>query len=223
MKRRAKVILIAVLLAGIAAMILGFRLYSCRESWAVSRELSVAMKTAQSVTLVEFEGKSLEVRQELVFQRVPATTKQIDALKKATGPWFAPNPSEAMACFEPHHRVEVSNADGTVLQFNICFSCDNFSLGSHFGSLPKVWIGPLRSIFTDAGMPRRSFAEYAAMVKSHPDYEQLVRKQREIEARIPAAAGEASNSESQEAIRKIRESRKYSKEMLEHMKSQAEP
>lgn len=183
MKRRAKVIRFAVLLMAIAAVVLGFRFCTSRGSWAVSRKLSDALNTAQSVTLVEFEESSVDVRQELVFQRVPATTKQIEALKKATGPWFAPIPSKSMACFEPHHRVEISKADGTILRFTLCFSCGNFGLGSHFGSIPEVWFGPLRNIFTDAGMPRRTFAEYETMTKNHPDYERLAREQREIEAR----------------------------------------
>lgn len=210
MKHRSKVIRIAVLLTGIVGLVLGFTLYP---SWAVSRKFLKAINAAQSVTLVEYQGESLEVRQELVLRRVPASAKQIEALKKAVGPWFAPIPSEFMACFEPHHRVEMSNADGSVLRFDICFACGNFSLGSHFGSTPNVWVRPLRDVFTGAGMPHRTLDEYAAMAKSHPDYEELARKQREIETR---------SLQSNEAIRKVPESRTYSKEILEHMKSQSE-
>ena len=202
----------AILLLALAAVGVSIWLYPSRKSWAVSRRLSDAMSNAQSVTLVEFEGRNHEVGEVLIFQRVTASHQQQEALRKVIGGWNAPIPDNALACYEPHHSIEIRRMDGSILQFEVCFSCGNFGFDSRVSPMPEVWTQPLRSIFADAGMPPRSRSEYAAMVKNHPDYERLRQKQKDIQAKdaLKAAGGNAP------------ESLKYSKEMLKYMKSREE-
>jgi hypothetical protein len=71
-------------------------------------------------------------------------------------------------CFSPHHRVEVVREDGSLLQFDICFQCDNFTLGEpHAVTMPESWRERLAQLFTSLGMPPR--ADYSELVKNHPD------------------------------------------------------
>jgi predicted transcriptional regulator len=196
-------------LLALAFVLFGFVSNPSRNSREVSRQLSAAMNDARAVQFVEFEGKNHEIETELVFRRVFATPQQIDALREAIGQWYAPHPGRAMACYEPHHRVEVLRTDGTILSLEVCFMCGNYGFGDGVRSMPEVWRQPLRNVFTDAGMPPRSRAEYEAMAKNHPDYDQLVQKQNEARGRQAGETVKAGKPESQS----------YSEEMLEYMKS----
>lgn len=139
---------------------------SSSEGWAHARRINEALRGAKSVTLVEYARDLLGP--ELVFQMVPATPAHLTALRAATDSWIAPIPGKVANCFSPHHRVEIVRADGSTLQFKVCFQCNNFQLGEKVRSMPFTWSGPLRQFFTDAGMA--PLDDYSARLQAHPDY-----------------------------------------------------
>jgi hypothetical protein len=152
-----------------------------RENWDNAQRLSDALTHARSVILVEFERDIWRTRRELVFTRVAASPAQISSLRAATGAWVASVSGRAM-CYEPHHRVEILQADGSELRFEMCFHCDNFSLGNNLANtLPTSWRWGLIKFFTDAGMPPRK--DYSELVKNHPDYPLLLEDRRALDAR----------------------------------------
>ena len=117
---------------------------------------------------------------DLVFNRVLATPQQIAALRSATGAWHAPIPPWRVMCFEPHHRVEVVRADGSILRMDICFHCQNFKLeGSRAITMPTVWRDRLAQFFTSAGLPPRD--DYSALAKNHPDYHLVEKAKRDFD------------------------------------------
>lgn len=202
---RRAVVAVAVL----AVALLGFAVNQSRYSWEVSRQLSAAINDAQSVTFVEFGGNKGKLGAALVFQRVAATPQQVAALRAAIGQWYAPHPGRSLECYEPHHRVEVVRADGSILLLEVCFMCGNYGFATNVRAMPEVWRKPLRDVFADAGMPPRPRTDYEAMAINHPDYDRLVQERNEIQSRQPGGAVKAGKPESQS----------YSKEMLEYMRS----
>ena len=152
-----------------------------RENWDNAQRLSDALTHARSVSLVEFERDIWRTERELVFRRVEASPAQISSLRAATGAWVASVSGRAM-CYQPHHRVEILQADGSELRFEMCFHCDNFILGNNnANTLPTSWRWRLIKFFTDAGMPPRK--DYSELVKNHPDYPLLLEDRRALEAR----------------------------------------
>jgi len=166
------------------------------DAWSKARTLSQAMKTARSVTLVEFE-RSTSGRTEVIFQRVAATPVQMDALRAAISAWYAPIPRWQMMCYGPHHRVEVMQADGSTLQFEICFHCGNFRFGGkdYLGlqTLPASWKEPLARFFTEAGMAPQD--NYTARARAHPDYQRYKEDEGEADAAAEAFVKEESEKE----------------------------
>src|ERR1043166_3530254 len=148
-----RIALLLAVLAATAAFVFLVAMPSA-EAWQYASTLAAALKNSRSVTFVEFQQNIFGP--ELVFARVPASSEQVTALRAATGAWFAPIPQRRALCFEPHHRVEIVRADGSLLRFNICFHCQNFALGEpHAEAMPIAWRDPLARLFTSVGMPPR--------------------------------------------------------------------
>lgn len=172
-----RIALILLVLASVATFVFRFVLPS-RAAWRYASILSNALQNARSVTLVEFQRDI--VGPELVLSRIPASPEQIAELRAATGAWFAPIPPWRMKCFDPHHRVEIIRADGSTLRFDICFHCQNFTLGEpHAVTMPDSWHDRLSRFFTSVGMPPRD--DYSALAKNHPDYHSVEEARRKLE------------------------------------------
>jgi hypothetical protein len=175
-----RIALLLLFVAAIAAFIFLVAIPS-QEAWSYARTLSGALTNARSVTLIEFQRDILGP--ELVFARVAASPQQIAALRSATGAWYAPIPPRRTACFSPHHRVEIVRADGSTLRFDVCFHCNNFTLGGpHAITMPKSWRGRLARYFTSVGMP--PLEDYSALAKSHPDYHMIEEAWRDLDRQI---------------------------------------
>ena len=131
--------------------------FSGLEARKASLRLSSALHGAREVTFVEFQrGFSSH---EVVFQRVPAKPADIARLKAATSPWSAFVPPWAANCFTPHHRIEITRADGTQTHLEICFLCHNFAFDEEDEtSLPPAWERSLRGFFASVGMPGRTLS-----------------------------------------------------------------
>jgi hypothetical protein len=144
------------------------------EAKAYSVKLSNALNGARSITFVEFSHREFDPESvpELVFSRVPASPRQIEALRSATGSWFTPMTRGPAQCFDPHQRVEIVGPDGRKLQFRVCFHCNNFVFADEHRcvALPTIWRVGLSRLFASAGMPPRSSADYSILEKKHPDY-----------------------------------------------------
>jgi type II secretory pathway pseudopilin PulG len=172
---------VALSLVAVIAALVFYVVIPSQGAWAYARTLSDALHNARSVTLVEFERGMFGP--ELVFSRVSASPQQIAALRSATGAWFAPIPTWRMNCFTPHHRVEIVRADGSYLLFEICFQCQNFTLGeSRAKTMPESWRERLAQFFASAGMPPRY--DYSELAKKHPDYHLVQEAEREFEKQV---------------------------------------
>ncbi len=168
-------LLLVLLAACVSGYVLSLLVRS-RSSWKDAHTISEALEGAKSVSLVEFYRGI--AGPELALDRKKASARQIADLRSAVGGWFAPSPFGMAMCFEPHHRVEIVRADGSMFCFTICFECRNYALvsgadpsvrvGATNGSLPTPWVYSLSRFFSLAGMPPRE--DYRELVKKHPDY-----------------------------------------------------
>lgn len=148
---------------GIAAALTTGRVWLINhQAWLSSRHLSQALQHARSVTLVEYAGNTTIARKTL-------TADEIGRLRTATSIWFCDLEPRGALCFEPHHTVEIVRADGSGLDFDVCFLCRNilvtkepFQEGDLFvyGTLPSSWDKSLSLFFTSAGMRPKTGDEY---------------------------------------------------------------
>jgi hypothetical protein len=193
-KRKIRILRVALLLlicVGVTALMF-LVVLPTRKTWAYARWLSDAMLNARSVTIVEFE-RYLWTDRELIFQRVEASPSQIEALRVATGGWIAMKSFLQTMCFNPHHRIEVVRADGSKLQFDICFHCNNFVMGdSRASMIPASWRSGLESFFREAGMPPRE--DYSERAKQHPEYPALQEQIRAIDAEMVGRGSKQQDS-----------------------------
>lgn len=175
-----RILLLLSIVAAVAAFFF-FAVIPSHKAWAHARTLSDALTNARSVTIVEFErGFS---GPELVFSRGPASPRDIAAFRTAIGAWYSPIPRGRATCFKPHHRVEIVRADGSVLRFEVCFHCRNFTLDdSDAVTLPTSWHDRLAQFFASVGMPPRG--DYSALAKSHPDFHLVEEARRESDRQI---------------------------------------
>jgi hypothetical protein len=183
MKRTRLTVLLVALFLAIVVAVAVVLLLPCRDAWTSSRRLSDALRSARSVTLVEFTRGMISG--ELVFTRVAGTSDDVSRLRAATNAWFAPIPPWKALCFTPHHRVEIIRVDGSQFRFEVCFLCHNFAFDKESEiTLPAAWQKPLAAFFTSVGMPPRTIEEYQALAEKHPDYHLLDKQLRDIDPQI---------------------------------------
>lgn len=168
-----RVLLSAVVLAALGYLVAGWLQPSFRMR-AIGRSIEEALRNARSVTLVEFEEFWLPENPELIFQKVPATHEQIESLIRISRQW-APLPIEHTMCFEPHHRVEIVQENGSEVRLPICFHCHNFRWNGSENNLPESWRQSLVQFFTKAGMQPRE--DYSALLEKHPGYPRIKKLQ----------------------------------------------
>jgi hypothetical protein len=166
MKKTLIVILAAIVVVPIALAVGGLT-YLERDTWKSSYRLSNALRSARSVSFVEFtHAKSGS----FILDRRAGTPDDISRFRRATSPWFLPFKPHGALCSEPHHYVEIVSADGTKLTFYVCFLCGNFFFdppaadASTGGAvdLPPSWDTSLSSFFASIGMPPKTHEEYLA-------------------------------------------------------------
>lgn len=136
-----------------------------RTAWESASKLSTALHNPRSVTLREYAGRTT------MAQRT-ATPDEIARLRTSTGIWFCDFKPRGALCFEPHHAVEVVRADGSQLNFAVCFLCQGFLLVKEpfhegdtffYAPLPSFWEKSLTSFFTSVGMKPKTHEEYTAI------------------------------------------------------------
>jgi hypothetical protein len=136
-----------------------------------SRSVSAALDGARAVTVTEmvpyFEASSSDqiVQRERILQTVTATPEQVARFREATGGFLAVGfPLAHARCFDPHHRVDVIRADGSLFRFDVCFLCGNVQFGGPaIQTIPPRWVPRLRQFFSELGMPPRTAEEYAKL------------------------------------------------------------
>jgi hypothetical protein len=135
------------------------------------------------VSFVEFTRGMISG--ELIFKRVAAKPDDIARLKSATSPFLAVIPPWKALCFTPHHRVEITHADGSQTRVEICFLCHNFSFDKEpETTLPGAWQSSLSAFFTSVGMPSRTLEEYQELAAKHPDHDVLDKPLRDIDHQL---------------------------------------
>ena len=154
--RRAKWLVFFVPLACLLILTLAFRdvlISAARLSvntCEASRRLSSALEGARSVEFIEYteqEGDRL---------KIIANPEQIAQLTRATTYWLIPSRPKPGLCFNPHHRVEIVKADGSVFKFAVCFECNGFELNdppwSNLFVLPDPWNDSLAGLLKSMKM-----------------------------------------------------------------------
>jgi hypothetical protein len=188
-KRPRLLRLLFLLCFGIALIIAVLFALSIREGWRSSHRLSAALKDARAVSFVEFTRGMISG--ELIFSRVTAKADDIARLKTATSPWVAVVPPWKAMCFTPHHRVEITRADGSQTRFDICFLCHNFAFDREPEiTLPAAWQHSLATFFASVGMPARTSEEYREHIAKHPDHELLDKELRDIDRQLEKEKGQ---------------------------------
>jgi hypothetical protein len=154
MKRTSLKVVVVMLLVPLVLVIAGFVIVD-RDAWLSSRTLSVALRDARSVGLIEFTHGT-------IIARSTATPDEIARLQKAANVWIVPFVPKAFYCFEPHHRVEILRADGSHLNVEVCFLCEKFTLEneSRLIELPPALSKSLASFFASVGMVPKTQEEY---------------------------------------------------------------
>jgi hypothetical protein len=157
MKRTLFRVLLAILVLALVLGIAGFVILD-RDAWMSSRRLVHALQGARSVVLVEFTG-------DVVLAQASVTSEEMARLRNATSVWFWPFLPKAYLCYEPHHRIQVVRADGSTLNFDVCFLCDKFAVSDdkHLFALPPSLRKSLDSFFTSVGMAPKTHEEYTDM------------------------------------------------------------
>lgn len=150
MKRRVFKIVLAILLAlAILEILLVIR--HDRHTWAAWHGVSAALLDARTVTLVEYAGKK-----ELA--RATATPEEIVRLRKAISGWWYPFRGTGYLCYDSHHRIEITLADGSELNCLISFECETLLPEGESlppASMPPHIRKPLASFFASVGMKPR--------------------------------------------------------------------
>jgi hypothetical protein len=71
-------------------------------------------------------------------------------------------------CYDPHHRITVTNSRGKTHQVEVCFECLKMRYDSPWvGGIPIIWQRTLRSLFEHYGMHERSSEEYSKLRRAH--------------------------------------------------------
>jgi hypothetical protein len=132
-----------------------------RDAWVSSRKLSVALKDAREVVLVEYVGVTDIARR-------AATPDEISRLRIATSVWWRPFFPTAYLCFVPHHRIEIRRANGSNVNTEVCFLCEKFAIenGPIVAPLSPYLSKSLASFFASVGMAPKTSDEYGAIETS---------------------------------------------------------
>jgi hypothetical protein len=161
-------ILLPALVVGIAWVVL-----LDRDSWMCSHRISTSLNGARAVTITEYAPGRLIARK-------TATPDEIAHLRTAASQWFRPFRPDVSGCWEPHHSVEIIQADGSQVTVEICFLCGKFGFLSDNESVVPIPTSVKRSLtvfFTSIGMRPKSYDEYLAMETSTSDpYDEKAKK-----------------------------------------------
>lgn len=150
MKRGLLKLLLATFLA-LAILVILFVVRKDRTTWTAWHGISVALREARTVTLVEHVGKN-----ELA--RKIATPEEILRLRKAVSRWWYPFLETGYLCYDSHHRIEIELTDGSDIVCFVSFRCETFmAAGGKLppASMPPHIYKPLASFFASVGMKPR--------------------------------------------------------------------
>jgi hypothetical protein len=128
-------------------------------TWEASRRISHALDGARSVEFVEYaerEGDRL---------RIAATPEQIAQLRHGTTYWLIPSRPKPGLCFNPHHRIEIVKADGSLFKCTVCFECNVFEITdppwTNLFVLPDPWNESLANLLES--MKMKPYGPYETM------------------------------------------------------------
>lgn len=150
MKRRLLQFLFAALLALVILVIIAV-IKNDRTTWVAWHGVSVALRNARTVTLVEFVGK-----QEL--RRKTITREEVLRLRQAISRWWYPFFGAGYLCYESYHRIEIVLADGSELTCFISFRCETLLPSGETlptATMPPHIYKPLVSFFESVEMKPR--------------------------------------------------------------------
>ena len=125
---------------------------------SIQKKLHNAIRNAQRVTVVvhsspwdnpEPNEEAMKNYKEQIFQTVKLLPAQRRSLLHALPKAKDISDSAATACiFDPHHRIEILQSDGSRLVWEICFHCgEHFVEGDRVRILPLGWSDSLKSFF----------------------------------------------------------------------------
>ena len=150
MKRRLSQFLFAAFLA-LATLLIAVAIKKDRATWAAWHGVSVALRDARTVTLVEFVGKKELTRKTI-------TREEMLRLRQAISRWWHPFFGVGYLCYDSYHRIEIVLADGSELTCFISFRCETFLPSAErlpAASMPPHISKPLASFFESVGMKPR--------------------------------------------------------------------
>jgi hypothetical protein len=145
------------------AVLVAAVVYLDRSTWIASRRLANALKEARQVVLVEYV-------EDIQIARKVATPEETSRLRRSITTWPRPFVPTGYLCFVPHHSIEITRADGSTLECDLCFECEKFIFqdDSPIGLLPPYLAGPLTSFFSSVGMSPKTYEEYTEIaVRAH--------------------------------------------------------
>jgi hypothetical protein len=113
-------------------------------------QISSALRSASTVRLEEYSDRRTLTSRVIT----PAEYRQVtDAVPITLQVGI---PGVILRCFQPHHRVVITDTSQRETTFAVCFTCEEFCLsGSDVLLTPSAWRQPLRQLFLRHDIPIR--------------------------------------------------------------------
>jgi hypothetical protein len=151
MKGRLLKFLFAALLV-LATLVIITIIKKDRTTWTAWHGVSVALRDARTVAVVEFVGQ-----QELA--RKTCSRQEVSRLREAISRWWYPFFGSGYLCDESYHRIEMVMQDGSELTCFISFRCERMITSGETlptAAMPLHIYKPLASFFESVGMKHTS-------------------------------------------------------------------
>ncbi|MEY4482795.1 MAG: hypothetical protein RL693_247 [Verrucomicrobiota bacterium] len=140
-------------LLGIAIFL--FVIWPTLAAFRIRRQITSALRRAESVRLEEFRGSQVITSVELSRDEWHQVVAAMPAVPDTGVPFLV------ALCFKPHHRVVVMDAADGRTDFIVCFGCEQVaSSSSGIIGTPYLWRGSVRRLFTQHHVPIRSLHDY---------------------------------------------------------------
>jgi hypothetical protein len=131
----------------------GIPTFTCIEKWWQIRSL---LSQAKSVKLIHYNPYSHMGTTEIVYGTKDIPSEDFSKISAAFAPFLDIGfPGSQVKCFDPHHKIVITDSTGHETIIRICLHCGNMVIGEHgelFG-IPEMWQIRLRGFFDAEGLP----------------------------------------------------------------------
>jgi hypothetical protein len=125
------------------------------DAYVIHREVVSALEQSQSARLEEFSGTNILTTLELSKEERRQITSALPITPDVGAPFLM------SLCFVPHHRVIITDREGTNFVLTVCFQCDQVETDTlGILSTPYLWRASIRDLFSSHGIPIRDSHEY---------------------------------------------------------------